>query len=86
MHGAEKRVDDAGQQGVLQYSDARALRRPGGIKSADVDDSGVLDVRDPLWILLYLFAGGGAPPEPFLACGGDPTPDDLKCASSPVCE
>ncbi|MCH2373284.1 MAG: hypothetical protein MK538_03815, partial [Planctomycetes bacterium] len=55
-------------------------------KSADVDDSGVLNVRDPLWILLYLFAGGGAPPEPFLACGGDPTPDDLKCASPPVCE
>jgi hypothetical protein len=54
-------------------------------KSADVDDTGVLDVTDGVYLLLHLFLGGPAPGEPFRSCGVDPTEDDLGCASFPPC-
>ena len=50
--------------------------------AADADDSGALDLTDPIRILRHLFQGGEAPPDPGpVSCGRDPTEDDLRCAS-----
>ncbi|HNR98563.1 MAG TPA: hypothetical protein PKX48_02095 [Planctomycetota bacterium] len=43
----------------------------------DVNDDGVLDIADPIYLFQYLFAGGPPPPEPFETKGLDPTPDEL---------
>jgi len=55
----------------------------GQLDSADADDSGILDITDPIRILGYLFLGGEAPPAPGAgACGVDRTPDRLgQCGS-----
>jgi hypothetical protein len=46
--------------------------------AADADDSGLLDLSDPVRVLLYLFLGGepAAAPGP-RDCGEDPSPDGL---------
>jgi hypothetical protein len=54
-------------------------------KSADANDSGALEIADAIYLLGYLFLGGPAPPEPFLSCGIDPTPDSLTCDSYEPC-
>jgi hypothetical protein len=54
-------------------------------KSADANDSGVVDLTDPLYLLNFLFAGGDEPPAPFSECGHDSSPDDLSCDSFPSC-
>jgi hypothetical protein len=46
---------------------------------SDVDDSGVVDVTDAVFLLGYLFSKGPAPADPFPKCGPDPTPDGLDC-------
>jgi hypothetical protein len=60
------------------------------LDAADVDDSGKVDVTDAIRILLYLFRGDAAPPEPPAglppqACGLDPTPDPLDCSEYDPC-
>lgn len=50
--------------------------------ASDVNDDGAIDVSDAVSLLAYLFQGGATPPEPFGACGPDPTGDALDCASS----
>jgi len=47
----------------------------------DSDDNGVIDISDPIYLLNYLFVGGGEPPAPFPIAGLDPTDDELDCAS-----
>jgi parallel beta-helix repeat protein len=54
-------------------------------KSADADDTGELNLADALDVLNYLFLAGAPPPDPGLACGTDPTGDDLTCASYDAC-
>jgi hypothetical protein len=51
------------------------------LDSVDVDDSGVLDAADALFLLLHLFRDGPAPPEPYPGPGTDPTGDMLDCRS-----
>ena len=55
-------------------------------KSADFNDSAKLDIADPIATLRFLFLGADDPPQPFSACGRDPTTDTLTCGASPVCE
>jgi hypothetical protein len=58
---------------------------PGCLKSADVDDSGVVELTDAVYDLSYLFLGGRAPIAPFPNCGHDATPDELSCELYPRC-
>ena len=43
----------------------------------DVDDTGVVDVSDAIYVLDYLFKSGSPIPLPFPEAGIDPTDDDL---------
>lgn len=54
--------------------------------TADTNDDGMLNIADPIALLGYLFSQGLPPPEPFGACGVDPTPDPLDCASYVFCQ
>ncbi len=47
--------------------------------SLDADDSGALDITDPVFLLGYLFLEGPNPPQPFPAAGMDVSADDLGC-------
>ena len=47
--------------------------------AGDANDDGALDISDGVFVLLFLFGGGEAPPEPFPDPGTDPTPDGLSC-------
>ena len=58
----------------------------GCLKSADVDDSGSLDITDAVRILRHLFVGGQPPSAPYPDCGLDPTPDGLSCAAYSPCQ
>jgi hypothetical protein len=51
------------------------------LDAADVDDSGQINITDPIVLLRHLFQGGSAPPPPFAAPGLDSTPDGLECLS-----
>ncbi len=50
------------------------------LDACDSNDDGNVDIAEVIYTALYLFADGLPPPEPYLDCGGDPTPDDLDCA------
>ena len=59
------------------FSDGTA---PSCMDAADANDDGRLDISDPLYTLLYLFAGSAPPPIPFPLPGEDPTfLDNLGC-------
>ena len=46
--------------------------------AADTDDNGTLNLADPVGLLAFLFNSGSAPAPPGpIACGEDPTDDDL---------
>jgi hypothetical protein len=45
----------------------------------DADDSGVLNISDPICLLCYLFLGGKPPAVPYPEMGADPTEDELHC-------
>ncbi len=49
------------------------------VAAADVNDSGRVDLIDPVTILHYLFMSGREPWAPYPDCGEDPTPDTLAC-------
>lgn len=53
----------------------------------DSNDDGVLDLSDPIYSLIYMFAGGTPPPAPGASnCGPDPTDTDaLECLDYPGC-
>ena len=54
-------------------------RRTSCEDAADSNDDGNLDLTDAIYSLRHLFQGGSEPPAPGLACGSDPTSDDLGC-------
>ena len=84
---------DATDNGVLDIADPIvALLRTFGIippgtcdDVEDIDDNGVLDMADGVYLLTWMFAGGPVPPEPFAACGLDPSADTLGCESRAQC-
>lgn len=87
------RRGDANGDGSLDLSDAVFTLgflflggpTPVCLKSTDADDSGGVDLSDAVYVLNHLFQGGASPPEPFLACGLDPTEDKLECDIYPAC-
>ena len=77
---------DANSDGATNVTDVSAgLNHIFGITVAscpdaiDFDDSGTLDVTDPINLAQYLFASGSEPPAPFPNPGPDPTADSLGC-------
>ncbi len=54
--------------------------------SADIDDNGLLEIADGIYLITYLFLDGQIPPEPFTSCGRDPSADELTCSSYEGCE
>jgi hypothetical protein len=60
---------------------------PSCMDTADGNDDGDINIADAITVLGHLFGGTGPLPDPFAACGVDPTPDDgLSCDSYPPCE
>lgn len=49
--------------------------------ACDANDDGLFDISDPIALLSHLFIVGTPLPAPFPACGPEPTPDALTCAS-----
>jgi hypothetical protein len=47
----------------------------------------ILNIADAIYFLGYAFGGGPQPPEPFLSCGPDPTPEtpEIGCDSFAPC-
>jgi hypothetical protein len=85
---------DADSSGVVDLTDAISIL--GALflgnrdhltceRSADTDSSGDIDLTDAVFLLRHLFQGGDPPPAPYPACGLDPGPDGLSCASSQTC-
>ncbi len=73
---------DANGDGDTDVADVLAILdqifRGGAVKcgdASDADDSGWVNVLDPIYVLRHLFAGGSPPPYPFPLPGGDPTDD-----------
>ena len=61
------------------------VEQPACEDAADVDDNGIFDMTDPVYLLRFLFQGGADVPSPGVQeIGPDPTPDALGC-SDPVC-
>ena len=52
------------------------------LEAFDVNDDNALGLGDPIHLLSYQFTSGAPPPEPFGACGNDPTPGILACLSA----
>ncbi len=51
----------------------------------DANDDGSVNLADAVVLLDLLFGASVDLPEPFSACGSDPTPDGLRCYSFPPC-
>ncbi len=52
----------------------------------DCNDDGVLDISDPIFLLLFLFGNGLPPPAPTVDCDTDPGPaDSLDCQNGLTC-
>ncbi len=58
---------------------------PSCLDAADANDDGAVDIADAIAVLSHLFAGSGDLPEPFGACGIDPTLDELGCNDYAPC-
>lgn len=56
------------------------------LDAADANDDGAVDICDPIFTLMSLFCAAPPIPEPFPACGEDPTEDELGCESFPPCK
>ncbi len=54
------------------------------LEAADLNDDGMVDLADPIFLLNWKFGGGPGPSGPYPNCGLDPTPDSLDCAQ-PAC-
>ena len=85
---------DAGTDGSLAITDAILVlghlfqrEQINCRKAADANDDGRVNIVDAIDIVSVLFRGQGLQelPEPFGACGEDPTPDDLTCQSNEAC-
>ena len=80
----DDRVDLGDDIFMLNYIFAGGAA-PGCMDAADVNDDGELDIADPIYLLGWQFRDGPPPPPPFEICGADTTPDDLDCATFPLC-
>ena len=47
--------------------------------TADVNDDGVVNITDLIFLNNFLSFGGPPPPDPFPACGKELTTDGLSC-------
>ena len=57
------------------------------LKDSDTDNNGLVQLTDAIFLLNYLFLGGGAPPAPTNRCGFDPEepPDGIGCERFTSC-
>jgi hypothetical protein len=55
------------------------------VEANDANDDGGLDTADPIYIVLYYFAGGAPPPGPFPVCGLIPNQTLEDCQVFPGC-
>ena len=67
---------------IIRYLFAGA--QAGCLKAMDANDDGILDLADVVRLLDALFVSAWPLPAPSLACGQDPTPDDLTCLEGSV--
>ncbi len=59
---------------------------PECLDSIDADDSGRLNITDPIYMLRNMFLGGPQPPLPgYESCGLDPTDDSIPCLEFSGC-
>lgn len=72
--------------GILEYLFINNADAPGCLKTADANDSGGINLADAVYLLSYLYSNAPPPEPPFLACGTDPTDDNLSCDSFTLCE
>ncbi|MBN1442419.1 MAG: DUF2271 domain-containing protein [Planctomycetes bacterium] len=85
---------DADSSGVRELTDAIYILNylylgqsgPACLSAADSNDDGSVDVSDAVTLLVHLFLDARPLPEPYAACGQDPSPDDLLCMESDACE
>ena len=86
------RRGDANSDGVLSLPDVISiLDYISGLGDArdcadamDVNDDGSINIVDPIFQLVFLFAGGQSPMAPYPFCGSDPTSDSLNCDNYPA--
>ncbi len=84
---------DANADGRIDISDAIAILFScfgGGFiptcwDSADGNDDGAIDIADVISVLSYLFTGASPLPEPFGACGVDPSDEEVGCVEHAPC-
>lgn len=50
----------------------------------DVNDNGLVELSDPIYLLSHLFGSGPRPTPPFPTCGYDATEDALLCEEGPT--
>lgn len=81
---ANSGVDLADALSLLNYVLQRGAP-PSCPKAADANDDGRINLVDGIVILTHTFADGGPLPEPFSACGEDPSLDTLSCDSFAPC-
>ncbi len=96
IHNGETsfRRGDCNADGSIDVSDPIHLllhlfagdREPPCTVACDANDDEKLDLADAVTLLTHLFAHGGDLPEPFGACGSDPTKGDLGCERYWLCE
>ena len=79
---------DANADGLISITDSIAIQKvldhqasaPPCKDRMDVNDDGVIDDADVIYLMARLFQSGSPPPPPpYPAAGSDPTPDDLPC-------
>ena len=84
---------DANADGQIDIADAITIldylfgggHVPACRDAGDGNDDGTVDIGDAITVLGHLFGGAGSLPEPFGACGTDPTDDTMDCSSYPPC-
>lgn len=77
---------DVNGDGVIDLTEGTQLQillgNSNPIECADVNDDGVIDDADTVYIFDFLYQGSNPPPAPYPAAGPDPTADGLDCQSS----
>ena len=80
---------DVNGDGVIDLTDGTQLQLLLGngtsiecADAADVNDDGIVDDADPVYIFDFLYQGSNPPPAPYPFPGPDPTADGLDCQSN----
>ena len=84
---------DANADGSVDMSDVMSSLNylflgsepPSCVDTLDLDDSGRLNITDPIFLLRFLFLGGAAIPAPSMECGPDATDDAITCDAFDPC-